>query len=182
MTQDSTPARPPRFRWWHGLAIFTAANAISVIPAGLQGDFDFYNDFKRPKIAPPDWLFAPMWLCLNVASLIALARVANHPQQSPDQQQVYVLEGSAWVLFAAFNSLYFGLKSPVLGAADTAAGLAVGLGSLAACARVDRQAALLILPRVLWLVLATYVSVWVARNNPDPFLDGRRAGTRSLGK
>ena len=73
-----------------------------------------------------------------------------------------------WVLFAAFNLLYFGLKSPVLGALDTALGLLIGLSSLALSWRVDRQAALLIGLRVVWLVLATYVSVSVAFNNADP--------------
>lgn len=33
---------------------------------------------------------------------------------------------------------------------------------------IDRRAAGLVLLRVLWLALATYVSVWVALNNADP--------------
>lgn len=74
------------------------------------------------------------------------------------------------MLFALFNTVYFGLKSPVLGAIDIAAGLTLGLGSLACCFFSDRRAALLILPRVLWLVLATYASVYVALNNADMFL------------
>ncbi|WP_180970009.1 TspO/MBR family protein [Deinococcus planocerae] len=165
----------PRFRWWHALGIFAAANAVSILPAGVNGNEAFYNDFKRPTVAPPDWLFPPMWLFLNVTSLIALARVANDPEQTGDHRKVYVLEGSGWVLFAAFNTVYFGLRSPVLGAADTAAGLAVGAGSLVYSLKVDRRAGLLILPRVLWLLLATYVSVWVARHNRDEFLSRGRS-------
>lgn len=143
---------------------------MSILPAGVSGDEVFYNNFRRPAVAPPDWLFAPMWLFLNVTSLMALARVANDPEQTGDHRRVYVLEGSGWVLFAAFNTLYFGLKSPVLGAVDTAAGLAVGAGSLVYSLKVDRRAGLLILPRVLWLLLATYVSASVARHNRDEFL------------
>ncbi|WP_344869978.1 TspO/MBR family protein [Deinococcus aetherius] len=170
-TSTRPPSRPtPRFRWWHALGIFTAANVVSILPAGVSGDEVFYNNFRRPAVAPPDWLFAPMWLFLNVTSLMALARVANDPEQTGDHRRVYVLEGSGWVLFAAFNTLYFGLKSPVLGAVDTAAGLAVGAGSLVYSLKVDRRAGLLILPRVLWLLLATYVSASVARHNRDEFL------------
>lgn len=172
-TADATPNRPPRFRAWHAAAIFVAANAVSVLPAGVLGDKAFYNDFVRPAAAPPDWLFAPMWLVLNVTSLAALARVANAPLMTRAHRTFFALEGTGWVLFAVFNTLYFGLRSPVLGAVDTAAGLLVGLASLAVVWRLNRRAALLILPRVLWLLLATYVSAFVALNNADPWLASR---------
>jgi tryptophan-rich sensory protein len=48
-----------------------------------------------------------------------------------------------WMLFAAFATLYFVLRSPVLGAVDTIAGLIVGLVSLACASRLDRAAAVL---------------------------------------
>ena len=173
MTTPAYPVRPPparRFRWWHALLIFAVANALGVLPAGFNGDEAFYNAFRLPAVAPPDWLFAPMWFVLNVTSLVALARVANSPRQSRARTAVISLEAVGWVLFAAFNALYFGLGSPVLGAVDTALGLLVGTASLGWCLAVDRRAAWLILPRVLWLLLATYVSVWVALHNADPFL------------
>lgn len=157
----------PCFRWWHAAAIFGAANLISVLPAGFNGDEAFYNNFQLPAVAPPDWLFAPMWLFLNITSLVALSRVANSPRLTRRHRTFFVLEGINWALFAVFNTVYFGLKSPILGALDTTAGLALGLASLVCCFLIDRRAASLILPRVLWLVLATYVSVYVALHNTD---------------
>ena len=52
-------------------------------------------------------------------------------------------ESIGWRLFAAFATLYFVLRSPVLGAVDTIAGLTVGLVSLACISRLDRTAAVL---------------------------------------
>ncbi len=158
------------FRWWHAAAIFIVANAASALPAGFGGDFAFYNSFRQPSVAPPDWLFAPVWLFLNVTSLIALHRVAKVCAHSTGRTVFMWSEGFAWVLFAAFTTLYFLLRSPVLGAIDTAASLAVGLVSIVCVARLDRLSALFILLRVLWLALATYVSAYVALHNPDPFL------------
>ena len=177
MTTPTYPAPLPRarrFRGWHAALIFVVANALSVLPAGFNGDEAFYNAFRLPAVAPPDWLFAPMWLVLNITSLVALMRVANAPTQTRARTAALGLEAVGWVLFAVFNTLYFGLGSPVLGAVDTALGLGVGLASFGCCLAVDRRAAWLILPRVLWLLLAAYVSVWVALNNADPFL--RAAG------
>ena len=172
MTTPTYAARSPsprRFRFWHAALIFVAANALSVLPAGLTGDEAFYNAFSRPAVAPPDWLFAPVWLVLNVTSLVALARVANAPVRNRVRTAVLGLEAAGWLFFAVFNTLYFGLQSPVLGAVVTAAGLGVGVASFALCLAAHRRAAWLILPRVLWLALATYVSVWVALHNADPF-------------
>lgn len=157
------------FRWWHAVIIFVMANLASALPAGYNGDEIFYDSFELPKVAPPDWLFPPMWLFLNVTSLMALSIVANAPEKTSRRRAFLILEAVGWVLFAVFTTLYFWLKSPILGAVDTVAGLAVGLASLACCAGIDRRAAPFILLRVLWLGLAAYVSVYVALHNADPF-------------
>lgn len=167
LNASTTSSRP--FRWWHGVAIFVAANAISVLPAGINGDEAFYNNFLRPAIAPPDWVFLPMWLFLNITSLIGLGMIANSRRETPGRKTVIALEGVGWALFALFNTLYFWMKSPILGAVDTAIGLLVALFSFALGWRMDRRAGVLIGLRVLWLLLATFVSAWVAFNNADPF-------------
>jgi tryptophan-rich sensory protein len=157
------------FRWWHGVAILLTANAASAVPVGLLGDFAFYNSLKQPSVAPPGWAFAPIWLVLNVTSLVALSRVANTPLRTRSRLVFLWAEAIGWVLFAAFTTLFFWLQSPTLGAVDTVAGLSVGLVSLVSAVRIDRPAAGLILLRVLWLGLATYVSLFVALSNVDPF-------------
>ncbi len=156
------------YRWWQAALVGVAANAISALPAGYNGNEAFYNHFQQPDIAPPDWAFAPVWLFNNVTSLYAGLTVANLPKGTPGRKAFLILEGTQWVLFAAFSPLYFGLKSPVLGAIDTAAGLGVTTASLAVATRVHKKAALGILPRFVWLMLATYVSVYVAVKNSDP--------------
>ena len=147
------------FRWWYAALILVAVNLISALPAGFKGDEVFYNSFHQPALAPPDWLFAPMWLFLNVTSIIALYIVANSPERSLRRQVFLALEAVGWVLFVIFTTLYFGLNSPILGA----------IASLICCYQISRKASLLILFRALWLVLASYVSVYVALYNTDPF-------------
>ncbi|MCT0200482.1 tryptophan-rich sensory protein [Synechococcus sp. CS-1325] len=152
------------------MVIFAAANVTSALPAGFGGDFAFYNSFQQPELAPPDWAFAPIWLFLNATSLVALSRIANAPVRTPWRVAFLWSEGMGWVLFAAFTTLYFLLRSPILGAVDTVAGLIAGLSSLVCASHIDFPATSFILLRVLWLLLATYVSVFVALSNPDPFL------------
>jgi translocator protein len=139
-----------------------------VIPAGVGGDEAFYDGFLQPSVAPPAWLFAPMWLVLNVTSLVALHRIAN--LQASESRRVFLIsEAIGWVLFAAFTTLYFFMRSPVLGAIDTVAGLIVAIVSVLSARRIDRTASALVSLRLLWLTLASYVSVYVASVNVDPF-------------
>ncbi|MBC8155701.1 MAG: tryptophan-rich sensory protein [Bacteroidetes bacterium] len=161
----------PAFRWYHAVIIFVVANLLSAAPAGYNGDEAFYNNFVQPALAPPDWSFAPAWLFNNVTSLYALWRVANLPGATPGRRVFIRLEIVNWILFAAFTSLYFGLKSPVLGAIDTVLGLLLTGWSLIVSYRIDKKAALNILPRFLWLILAAYVSVYVALVNKDVLLN-----------
>ena len=162
-----------RFHWWHAALIFAVANGLSALPAGFGGDSDFYDRLRKPPFSPPDWAFPAAWLVLNVTSLVALHLVANAP--APDagggaaRTTFLVSEAIGWVLFAAFTTLYFGLRSPTLGAADTVLGLlaaAVSLSAAAALAagpgRTGWVPFWLILPRVGWLALASLVSAATA--------------------
>ena len=165
MTLPLSPAALPTFPWWYAVLIFVVANVISAVPAGLFGDSEFYNTLRKPSVSPPDWLFPPMWLVLNVTSLVALVLVANQPPETPNRTLFLWSEAVGWITFAAFTGLYFGLRSPTLGAVDTVIGLLAAGVSLYAASTIAAVPALLILPRLLWLLLASYVSVAVVLMN-----------------
>lgn len=161
--------QPSRLMWWHCALIYVVANGISFIPAGFNGDEAFYNNFLQPRVAPPDWMFAPVWFINNVTSLIALYIIANLPTNTPRRKVILRLEAATWVLYALFTLLYFGLKSPILGAIDTVFALVLTAVSFFQAYSTSRKAAWLIAPRLAWLLLASYVSLWVALHNKDVF-------------
>ena len=159
-----------RYHWWQAALVGVGANVISAAPAGYNGDEAFYNNFTKPDISPPDWSFAPVWAFNNITSLYAGLRIANLPKATRGRKASLWLEGIGWGLFASFTPLYFGLKSPVLGAVNTLAGLGVGAASLGVASQLDRKAAWALSPRVAWLLLATYVAIATAAANKDEFL------------
>ena len=178
------PAPPGRYRWWHAAAVGLGANVLSAAPAGYNGDEPFYNALDTPPGSPPDWAFAPAWAVNNVATLWANLRVANLPVGTPGRRAALALEGVNWGLFASFTSLYFGLRSPVLGAVNTVAGLGATAASVAVTAGLDRKAAWALAPRLAWLGLATCVSVGTALRNRDGFVGwgGAASGPRAGGR
>ena len=165
LVRDAAPSK--RYRWWHAAAVGLAANALSAAPAGYNGDEPFYNELDTPPGSPPDWAFAPAWAFNNLTTLWSNLRIANLPSGTPGRRTALALEGASWGLFASFTSLYFGLRSPVLGAVDTVAGFGTTAASVAVTARLDRKAAWALVPRLLWLGYASYVSVGTALRNRD---------------
>lgn len=163
---DGRPSVPaptrPHYRWWHAAAIGMAANLSGSLPRSRGDDREFYASLPTPRLAPPGWLFGPVWAINNTLTLWSNLRVANLPEHTPGRRAVLASEAATWALFAAFSPLYFGLRSPALGAADTMAGLATTTHAVIATAKLDPRAAWALAPRLAWLTLASYVSVVTA--------------------
>lgn len=160
-----------QLKWYHCVIIYIVANAVSFLAAGYNGDEAFYNNFSQPSVAPPDWIFAPMWFFLNVTSLIGLYKVMNGNQGVEYKRSIFWLEMVGWIFFAIFTFLYFYLKSPILGAIDTVLGLIIVIVVCAKTFKNSKVPFFYFLPRLLWLLLASHVSVWIAFNNKDVFFN-----------
>jgi translocator protein len=168
---ENVMSKSADFKWYHCVIIYIVANVIGFLPAGYNGDEAFYNSFSQPSVAPPDWIFAPMWFFLNVTSLIGLYKVMNGKYDQSVKKSIFRLEIIGWVLYAIFTILYFGMKSPILGAVDTVLGLVL---VIIVCFKTFKAAKIpfyYFFPRLLWLILASYVSVWVAIKNKDVFFN-----------
>ena len=156
-----------RYRWWHAAAVGVAANLASALPSGYNGDEEFYQNLDTPPGSPPSWLFAPAWAINNMLTLWSNLRVANLPANTPGRRTALISEAASWGLFASFSGLYFGLRSPILGAVDTVAGLLTTTHGVITTARVDRAAAWALAPRLVWLGYASYVAVGTAVASRD---------------
>ncbi|WP_165068730.1 TspO/MBR family protein [Marisediminicola senii] len=160
-----------KYTWIHAAALGIVANIASAVPAGYNGDETYYERLRTPPGSPPGWLFAPAWAVNNVLTLWSNLRIANTAPSTPGRREALVSEGVSWVLFAAFSGLYFGLRSPVLGAVDTVAGLATTIHGVRATGRIDRAAGWALVPRLIWLAYASYVSVGTAAKSKDDVFD-----------
>lgn len=133
----------------------------------------FYNRLIQPVFAPPDWVFAQVWTINNLLCLWGLLRVLNMPTGRAGRSEFLWLQGTVWLAFAAFNGLYFGLRSPINGAISTNIGFAATVASMyVALFRLrDGRAALSQSTILPWLVLATATANTVAAWNHDEFYD-----------
>ena len=186
---DRGPAR--RFGWRAGLAFYAGVQATS-FGLGLlakrakgltrPGPADslvgndaynaYYNGLRQPVFAPPDRAFAPVWTVNNALQIWGLLHALNLPPETPGRTAFLRLQAGFWASFIAFNPLYFGLRSPVLGAAVTQTGLALTTASagVAAAQMRDRKALLSLSTVWPWLLIAGATSTAMALWNRDDFL------------
>jgi len=195
---DATSMRPTgagasrRYGWRAGLAFYLGIQAASFglgliakrakgqsqprpgeSLIGNEANNDYYNSLRQPVFAPPDWSFAPVWTLNNALQIWGLLHVLNLPPETPGRSSFLTLQGAFWGTFVAFNPLYFGLRSPVLGAATTQAGLTLTAASavVAAFEMKNRQALASLATVLPWLVIAGATSGAVALWNRDDLLD-----------
>lgn len=193
-SQSTEKHTPKRWRWYHGVLFYAGVQAVSFglgkfvksikessdpkLAEQLVGNRaydEYYNNLKQPVFAPPDWSFAPAWTLNNGLAIWGLLRVLNMPKQKSGRDAFIFLQAAFWVTFVSFNALYFGLRSPVLGAIDTNVGLVLTVASeyVALSQLKDTETALSQSTTLVWLVLAAATATTVAAWNEDEFYNSR---------
>jgi benzodiazapine receptor len=127
----------------------------------------FYDAVKRPAWSPPRWVFVPVLAALSAARLWGDLRLFKSRKR---KRALLALEAASWVSFVAIAPAFFGLRSPRLAFASNVAHAATTLASIVLAPRVDRTAAVALVPTAAWLGYALPLGGWIAARNADPFL------------
>jgi tryptophan-rich sensory protein len=163
-----------RFRAWHAAAFLAGITTVSIVSSSPDSR-RFYRNLKKPKIAPPGWVFPPVWTALNVLQLWADLRILNRGG-GPDHNKIIGLRALNWVLYALFTPAFFRAKSPVAAEAIALAEGATAGATIALLAREDPIAAAALVPLTLWTGYASLIGGEIAAHNPDKLVQDLRWG------
>jgi translocator protein len=118
------------------------------------GSGSWYSTLQKPFFAPPNWLFAPMWITLFVLMGIALYLVWESGTERRDVQVALGLFGVQFLLNVIWSFLFFGLESPLLGFIDILLLWVMIVVTIRAFYRVKKIAAYLLIPYLAWVTIA----------------------------
>lgn len=146
---------------------FAACFAISALGGAITAGpvKSWYPTLAKPALTPPDLAFPIVWTALYALMAIAAWRVWRAAGLKQARGAVGLF-GIQLLLNLGWSWLFFGRQ--MIGAAVIEIGLlwlAIA-ACMAAFARLDRIAAWLLLPYLLWVSFAAYLTFAIWRLNP----------------
>ncbi len=149
-----------RFKDWLAFAGWVALCEAAGIVGSLftaPAIAGWYTTLARPALAPPNWVFAPVWATLFLLMGVAAFLVWK--------QHTHILKYVGMSLFAVqlalnvlWSFIFFGLHSPGAAFAEIILLWFTIAATLWVFAKISKPAAWLLSPYLAWVTFATYLN------------------------
>ena len=123
----------------------------SAIPA-------WYASLVKPSFAPPNWLFAPVWILLYALMGISFFLIWRQGWKKKKVRGAVYFFLSQLALNALWSISFFGLRSPILGLLNIAALWICIILTMKRFNPLSRIAFYLLVPYVLWVSFAALLN------------------------
>ena len=126
----------------------------------------YYSVLNKPSWNPPSWLFAPVWTVIFILMGISLSMVLKEGADKPAVAAALIVFGVNLFLNFGWSAMFFGLQSPFWGYLEIIAlWLSIILATVLFGA-VSKTAAYLLIPYLLWVSFASYLTFTIWKLNP----------------
>ena len=132
----------------------------------INGPGSWYATLQKPFFAPPNWVFAPVWITLFILMGIALYLVWQCGTENREVKIALGIFGVQFALNVIWSFLFFGLESSLLGLIDIILLWVMIVVTIRAFYRVKKSAAYLLIPYLAWVSLASALNGAVYFMNP----------------
>lgn len=145
-----------------GFVVLTLAVGAAAGFATRSGVAGWYGSLAKPSFNPPNWVFAPVWTTLYVLMAISAWRVWRARGLFAWPLQLFFIQlflNFAWS-FIFFSAHWIGIALVEIVI------LLVAIAGMAACfLKIDRVAALLLVPYLFWVSFAALLNAELYRLN-----------------
>lgn len=129
--------------------------------AGLIGSiFTFpsiptwYASLNKPSFSPPNWLFGPVWITLYTLMGISAYIIWEKGIKKKEIKVAIGLFSAQLILNSIWSFLFFGLQNPLFAFVEICILWIFILATIISFFRIDRKAAYLMVPYILWVSFA----------------------------
>jgi benzodiazapine receptor len=148
-----------------GWALVTFAAAAIGALASVEAPA-FYAQLMRPTWAPPASVFGPVWTLLYLAMALA-AWLVWRRHAIAEARGAFMLFGAQLVANALWSWLFFGWHLGALAFAEVPVLWGLIVATVVSFWRLDRLAAVLLVPYLAWVTFASALTFAVWQLNPD---------------
>ena len=121
----------------------------------------WYAALQKPSFSPPNWLFGPVWVLLYALMGISAYLIWDKGIRKKGVKTSLKLFSLQLILNFMWSILFFGLKSPLLGLIEIALLWIAILATIMKFARLSKEAAVLMVPYILWVSFAAVLNLYV---------------------
>ncbi len=157
-------SRPSLGQFIGGIALCEAVGIAAGIFTSSSVN-SWYQTLVLPTIAPPNWVFAPVWTVLYAMMGVALAYLWASPPGSVGR--VWALRWF-WIQLAlnfAWSAVFFGMRAPAAGYAIICLLWFAIIATMWTGARAAKPVAWWLLPYLLWVTYASALNFGILSLN-----------------
>jgi len=133
--------------------------------AGIIGSFFttpaipiWYASLVKPSFNPPSWLFAPVWTILFLLMGIAFYLIWQKMSTDKSAKLAMIIFVAHLGINILWSVLFFGMKNPLYALIDIAVLWLMIAYLIYAFMAIDKRAAYLLVPYLLWVSFATVLN------------------------
>lgn len=120
-------------------------------------DYNWYLTLNKPALAPPAWIFSPMWTILYISMLVALIIFAKEKTNRPKTWGFVLFFGQILVNLI-WSPVFFYLKNIGLALAVIVLLDILVLLNIIEFLKVSKVSGYILIPYFIWILFATYLN------------------------
>lgn len=117
----------------------------------------WYYNLTKPPLAPPDWIFPPVWSILYFSILVALLLYLFKPAQNKKSGYIYFI--AQLFLNLLWAPVFFYLKNMFLALIVIILLDIFVILTIKSFYKVSKISGLILIPYLIWILSATYLNI-----------------------
>jgi len=127
----------------------------------MSGVNEWYTTLNKPWFTPPNYVFGPVWTILYILMGISLYLVISQGWENETVKTGFVLFAAQLGVNLLWSIIFFGLHSPLASLVCILVLLALIVATIISFSRLSKPAAVLLLPYLAWVCIATALNAGV---------------------
>lgn len=121
----------------------------------------WYMNINKPELAPPNWVFGPVWTTLFILMGIALYLVWKQGINKKDVKNALYIFGVQLILNVLWSIIFFGLENPGAAFIEIISLWISILLSIIYFYKISKPASYLLIPYIAWVSFASYLNFMI---------------------
>ena len=123
-------------------------------------DYSWYSSLIQPPLAPPAWLFSPVWIIIYISIIISLI---FYIVKKTEQKKIwgYILFFTQILVNLAWTPAFFGVKNIGLALIIVILLDILVLFNIIEFSKISKIAGKILIPYFLWILFATYLNLGI---------------------